>query len=126
MNAATVNGQVVASRTLTTITNTINMWCDSTCSEGSKQVLSDSVYGTPTTTTPYPITIWATNTSNYGENFCNLHLSNSGQLTINDTTYAKTLWSSPILNPEQVVNQIYATTNGWVPDSPITCPTGEC
>lgn len=94
MNAATVNGQVVTSRSLTTVTNTNTIViCKADKSFCKKHPDSNTwSYGIPsTTTTAFPFLVWATNTSTTS-GLCNLYLSNEGNLTVNNT-YAQTVWS---------------------------------
>jgi len=119
ITAATVDGQVVTSAQLTTVTNTNTVTCGTTglcISEWAPAT-------TMTTTTAFPYPVWATNTTSTS-GLCNLYLSNAGVLTVNNT-YAETVWSIGV--PQSYhVNQIYCHENGgWSPDQPITCPSGE-
>jgi len=93
ITAATVNGQVVTSSQVTTVTNTNTIVTCSGNPECRQYPNSNTwAYGTPTTTTtafPYPV--WATNTTSTSGLY-NLYLSNAGGLTVNNT-YAETVWS---------------------------------
>ena len=92
ITAATVDGQVVTSAQLTTVTNTsycVN--CAVTCGANGLCISEEAPPTTMTTTTAFPYPVWATNTTSTS-GLCNLYLSNAGVLTVNNT-YAETVWS---------------------------------
>ena len=122
LNAATVSSPyastatVVTSSTLTTVTNTNYITLCTRCNKSAQKKHPDSntwVYGSPVnTTTNFPLPVWATNTST-SLGYCNLFLSNEGQLTVNNT-YAQTVWSSggP---PQAGTSRTDRCLMGWLP-----------